>query len=291
MWLLGNEPAPDDDALNRFRGRKLSEAAESLFYQLVKKLREIDEVRYEHLFIDGTKIEASANKYSFVWKRSTTKYQTRLEEKLKSFLAVLHNQYGWLTQLTAADAYKKLSELKKEPFVSGRGKRKNQLQRDIEQLAEMLARMKKYEDYQNIFGGRNSFSKTDPDATFMRMKDDHMHNAQLKPGYNVQLAVEGEYITGVDISSERSDQLTMIPLMERMEKNLGEKYGDVTHLMPEMSRRKTTHGLRIRDVSATSSRRTTSAAKPKSSKAICTCVKTYRTTPKRTNIPARTAKN
>lgn len=104
--------------------------------------------------------------FSFVWKRSTTKYQSRLEEKHKSFLAVLHNRYGWLTQLTAADSYKKLSELKKEPFVSGRRKRKNQLKRDTEQLAGMLVRMKKYEDYQNIFGGRNSFSKTDPDATF-----------------------------------------------------------------------------------------------------------------------------
>jgi hypothetical protein len=60
------------------------------------------------------------------------------------------------------------------------------------------------------------------------MKDDHMRNAQLKPGYNLQLAVEGEYITGLDISSERSDQMTMIPLLERMENHLGAKYEDVT---------------------------------------------------------------
>lgn len=228
MWLLGDEPAPDDDALNRFRGKQLSQAVEELFYQFAKKLREIDEIKYEHLFVDGTKIEANANKYSFVWKKSTTKYQIRLEEKLKAFLAQLHNRYGWLNQLTAAKAHKKLSALQTEPFVTGRGKRKSQLQRDTEQLTEMLARMKKYEDYQVTFGGRNSFSKTDSDATFMRMKDDHMHNAQLKPGYNVQLAVESEYITGVDISSERSDQLTLIPLMERMEENLGAKYEDVT---------------------------------------------------------------
>jgi hypothetical protein len=114
------------------------------------------------------------------------------------------------------------------PFVYGRGKRKTQLQRDIEQLSEMLGRMRKYEQYNETFKGRNSFSKTDPDATFMHMKDDHMRNAQLKPGYNVQLAVEGEYITGLDISSERSDQQTMIPLLERMERQLGEKYEDVT---------------------------------------------------------------
>ena len=75
---------------------------------------------------------------------------------------------------------------------------------------------------------RNSFSKTDPDATFMHLKEDHMRNAQLKPAYNLQLGVEGEYITGFDISSERSDQLTLIPLIDKMDKNIGVKYQDVT---------------------------------------------------------------
>ncbi len=98
----------------------------------------------------------------------------------------------------------------------------------MEQLVDMMQRQEKYERYNNTFKGRNSFSKTDPDATFMHMKEDHMRNSQLKPGYNVQLAVEGEYITGLDISSERSDQLTLIPLLERMESYTGHQYGDVT---------------------------------------------------------------
>lgn len=114
------------------------------------------------------------------------------------------------------------------PFVYGRGKRKSELQRDIEQLSELVTRKKKYEKYQATFSGRNSFSKTDPDATFMHLKEDHMRNAQLKPAYNLQLAVEGEYITGFDISSERSDQLTLIPLIDKMDKNIGVKYQDVT---------------------------------------------------------------
>lgn len=113
------------------------------------------------------------------------------------------------------------------PFVHGRGKRKTQLQRDIELLRELQARKQKYEHYDKTFRGRNSFSKTDPDATFMHMKEDHMRNAQLKPGYNVQFGVEGEYITGVLVSSERSDQLTLIPMLEEM-KNQGLEYKDVT---------------------------------------------------------------
>ena len=115
---------------------------------------------------------------------------------------------------SAEELLKELNEKVTFPFVYGRGKRKTELQRDIEQLTELLTRKKKYEEYQATFDGRNSFSKTDPDATFMHLKEDHMRNAQLKPAYNLQLAVEGEYITGLDISSERSDQLTLIPLLQ-----------------------------------------------------------------------------
>ena len=229
MWLLGDEPAPDHDALNRFRSKHLTDVIEDLFYQLVKKLAETGEIKYEHLFVDGTKIEANANKYTFVWKKSVGKYQAWLEKKVMELMSDLSRRYGWMgTQIQPDDAYTRLWGLQKEPFVYGRGKRKTQLQRDMEQLEDMLARQQKYETYNTTFEGRNSFSKTDPDATFMHMKEDHMRNAQLKPGYNVQLAVEGEYITGLDISSERSDQLTLIPLLELIEAQTGRRYGDVT---------------------------------------------------------------
>lgn len=229
MWLLGDEPAPNHDALNRFRSQQLSEVMEDLFYQLVRKLAEIGEIKYEHLFVDGTKIEANANKYSFVWKKSVGKHQARLEKKMTEYMAELSCRYGWMdAEILPATACARLSQLQTEPFVHGRGKRKTQLQRDFERLEDMLQRQEKYERYTDTFCGRNSFSKTDPDATFMHMKEDHMRNAQLKPGYNVQLGIEGEYITGLDISSERSDQLTLIPLLERMEKNTGHRYTDVT---------------------------------------------------------------
>lgn len=205
--------------------KRLSECCEDLFYQLVMKLRERGEIKYEHLFVDGTKIEANANKYSFVWKKSTNKYQERLEKKLEAFLLELNNRYG-ITGLPE-DLEKVLLSRATEPFVYGRGKRKTQIQRDVEQLSEYITRRQKYEKYQQTFSGRNSFSKIDPDATFMHMKEDRMRNAQLKPGYNVQLAVEGEYITGLDVSSERSDQLTLIPLLENMDRRLGQAYNDV----------------------------------------------------------------
>ncbi len=227
LWLLNGEKAPNHYEIARFRSQRLSNCADDIFYQIVNKLAELDEIKFEHLFVDGTKIEANANKYSFVWKKSTNKYESRLLDKLDKKYTELCLKY----MLACESADELLNELKAQvnfPFVHGRGRRKSELQRDIEQLTEMLSRKSKYEKYQSTFNGRNSFSKTDPDATFMHLKEDHMRNAQLKPAYNLQLAVEGEYITGIDISSERSDQLTLIPLLEKMENNLGKSYQDVT---------------------------------------------------------------
>ena len=226
LWLLNGEPAPSSRAIWRFRSELLSECGEELFYGLVKRLKEAGEIRYEHLFVDGTKIEANANQYSFVWQKSISKYESRVLSKLEKAVPALCDQYGvWpqneevlLTQLRTRCGER----------VHGRGKRKSQIQRDIEYLEGLLLRKAKYASYQETFHGRSSFSKTDKDATFMHMKEDHMRNAQLKPGYNLQFGVEGEYITGVDLSSERSDQLTFIPLLERMHAHTGTAYGDVT---------------------------------------------------------------
>ncbi len=227
IWLLNGEKTPNHYQIARFRSQRLSLCGEALFYQLVKRLGNKGEIMYEHLFVDGTKIEANANKYSFVWKKSTNKYEARLLTKLEEVHATLCGEYGVLTP----DAETLLSVLESRmtgAFVYGRGKRKTSLQRDIETLRALLNRKTKHAGYQATFQGRNSFSKTDPDATFMHMKEDHMRNAHLKPGYNVQFGVEGEYITGVSLSSERSDHLALIPLLDSMETQLGTQYKDIT---------------------------------------------------------------
>ena len=113
-------------------------------------------------------------------------------------------------------------------FVYGKGKRKSKLQKYAEGLEDFIEKQSKYDNYNEIFNGRNSFSKTDKDATFMHMKEDHMKNGQLKPGYNIQIGVEGEYIVGVDVSSERSDQLTLIPFLDKLKSNLSTQYKSVT---------------------------------------------------------------
>lgn len=228
-WLLEGYPAPSKSHIAEFRQKRLQGVVEGLFFQLAQALYRMGEVSFEHLFVDGTKMEANANKYSFVWKGSVTKRQAKRDAQEVLLLKQINAAYGVAVEnIEAAAAFlTRQAEEKHLVFVHGKGKHKAQLQRDVEQAAELLEKKQRYEGYQSIFKGRKSFSKTDTDATFMHMKDDHMRNGQLKPGYNVQIGVSGEYIVGVDISGERSDQLTLIPLLMRMESGLGQKHAAI----------------------------------------------------------------
>ena len=112
-------------------------------------------------------------------------------------------------------------------FVYGRGKHKTELQRDYDRIYEYLERIERYHESQAILGARKSYSKTDLDAIFMRMKEDHMRNGQLKPAYNVQIGVESEYIVGIGLYSNPTDTTTLIPFLERLRKNTGIKYTNI----------------------------------------------------------------
>jgi transposase len=225
MYLLGRSPAPDHATIARFRSQRLSGVVEDLFSQVVKLLAEAGELSLCSVFIDGTKLEANANRYSFVWKKATLKNEAKMQEKMKNELPKLAAQFGIRFYVGDKIRSKDLKKLRKrlyalkgeEEFVSGKGKRKSPLQKAIEAVEGYLIRQKKYDEYNHSFGNRNSFSKTDRDATFMRMKDDHMKNGQLKPGYNVTLAVDAEYIVNAMISQERSDAGTFIPMMEKLQ--------------------------------------------------------------------------
>lgn len=224
MYLLGREPAPDHATIARFRSKRLADVMEDLFSQLVELLAEAGELSLCSVFLDGTKLEANANRYTFVWKKTTQKKEDKLQEKMKEELPKLASQFGLRFYVGEKIRVKELKKLRKrlyalkgdEEFVQGKGKRKSPLQKAIETVENYLARLKQYNDYNHSFGERNSFSKTDRDATFMRMKEDHMKNGQLKPAYNVTLAVDAEYIVGIMASQERSDMGTFIPMMEKL---------------------------------------------------------------------------
>jgi hypothetical protein len=79
--------------------------------------------------------------------------------------------------------------------------------------------IEKYNEHEKILGERNSFSKTDHDATFMRMEEDHMGNGQLKPGCNVQISTENQYITNYTLHQHPTDTKTLIPHLEERPNN------------------------------------------------------------------------
>ena len=229
-WLLQGQDAPDHNTISRFRKERLSNCIEDLFTQLVQVLSNLGEVPFANLFVDGTKIEANANKYTFVWKKASQKSEVKLQEKTRAFFLEKLGNPELPEYITASFMEEVKSAWMEEArkfdvtFVHGIGRQKSPLQRDIETVNEFATRQAKYEYNNKQFRERNSFSKTDPDATFMHLKEDHMRNSQLKPAYNVQVAVESEYIVGVDISAERNDVHTLIPFLNRIRKNYGRNF-------------------------------------------------------------------
>ena len=222
IWLLDGEEAPDHSTIARFQNERLTPAITDLFYQLMEKLIELGEISYTNVFIDGTKIEAYANKYTFVWAKNISKNLANLEEKIEAEVPQIALRYCLNPELSLVELKTALEEMVKLQgisFAHGIGHRKTQIQKDIERLNEYYERINGYYDSLKVLRGRNSYSKTDHDATFMRMKEDHMLNGQLKPAYNVQIAVESEYIVGTALFPRPGDQNTLIPFLERMERN------------------------------------------------------------------------
>ena len=234
MYLLEGKPVPDHATFARFRSIHFAPCAKRILAEMSTLLYELGEVSGETIFIDGTKIEACANKYTFVWKKAVTKNHEKLLIKIAALIAECEQLYG--IQIVHGDTVKmkhvkrlrkKLYALKQEEnieFVYGIGKRKSPLQKSIETLEEYLKRLKGYTNKLHICGKRNSYSKTDPDATFMRMKEDAMGNGQLKPAFNLQHGVDSEYIVWLTTGPQPADATTLIPFLKETEEYLAFKY-------------------------------------------------------------------
>lgn len=230
MWILQDEPVPDHSTISRFQSERLTPVIEGLFYQVIEKLIELGEVSYKNVFIDGTKIEADANKYTFVWAKAVEKLLIKLNVRIEKELPPIAEYYGIRTDIGLKECLESLlaiAHMNGVEFVNGKGKHKIQLQRDIEKLTDFATRKQNYLENTKKFNGRKSFSKTDTDATFMRMKEDHMLNGQLKPGYNVQIAVESEYIVGVSLFPNPADVNTLVPFLKRLQSQSNRKIEQV----------------------------------------------------------------
>ena len=227
MWLT-DELKPSHQTISEFMKHRLKDQIENIFYEINEYLIDKEKIDTKRLYIDGTKIEANANKYTFIWKGSIEKFRNKLYHKITKQILKLNDHYAEMGIFFPVHENYEVAYLKRIfdfletevthseiAFVYGKGSRKTALQRDYEKILEYYTKLNEYNDAITIIGSeRNSCARTDHDATFMHMKEDHMRNGQLKAGYNVQIGVSNEYILHLDIFQDRNDYQTFIPMME-----------------------------------------------------------------------------
>lgn len=212
-YLLNGALAPDYTTIFRFM-KKCEYVLEDIFIKFNKKILEIQNIDTNNIYIDGTKIEAYANKYTFVWKKAVIKNKEKNKIKIEKLINEVNSYYGINLQ-NLENIIEYLSS-KNIEMVKGKGKRKSIEQKLLEKALSFFEKNEEYEKHLNIVGDRNSYSKTDKDATFMRMKDDYMRNGQLKPGYNLQIGVCSEIIIDFKIFSNPTDVKTLIPFLDKL---------------------------------------------------------------------------
>lgn len=233
MWLSAMN-RPDHNTLNRFRSERLKGELKEIFAQIVLYLEKEGLVSLQTIFTDGTKIEANANRYTFVWGKAIKKNKERIESQLEDL---------WnYTQEIAMEEMKDTSE------ISFKSMDKEKIKSVIETIDSTLKKKKicskvrqkinyakknwpenleKYEKQEAILGNRNSYSKTDPDASFMRMKEDHMRNGQLKAAYNLQLSTENQFIVNYTLHPNPGDTKTFIPHIDNFEQLYGKTPNEI----------------------------------------------------------------
>ena len=226
IWLAGHEK-PDFITINRFRNRVKKEINE-VFTQTVLLLSAKGFISLNVEYIDGTKIESKANKYTFVWRKTVERNRERLMKKIHVLLGQIDDviaqekssENNEEVEFTPAMLTEMAGELRnaleqapgpstKEEKAAQRKKR-----RQLKELEAHRDKLQEYDNHLDTLQERNSYSKTDKDATFMRMKEDAMRNGQTKPGYNLQIATENQFITDFALFSNPADTLTMIPFLQ-----------------------------------------------------------------------------
>lgn len=228
MWLSGMS-YPDHNTINRFRGVSLKNALREVFEQVVKLLAEEGLLSIVDVYTDGTKIEANANKYTFVWKKSIKNNKEKMKKQLGEIWDYAQSVAKDEDDLPPPPDFTTIDSEKVKETVA-------ELNRVLSDKKDIDKKMKvklgyvtkhypvniaRYEKQEEILGERNSYSKTDPQATFMRMKEDHMMNGQTKAGYNVQISTSNQFIVNYTVHQTPGDTVTLKNHLEQHIKSYG----------------------------------------------------------------------
>lgn len=229
MWLAAMT-RPDHNTINRFRSQRLKKVLKQVFTQIVTLLVNSGHVSLKDINVDGTKIEANANRYTFVWgnaiKNNKEKIALQLEELWQYTEKIASEElkdkrpasFAPTDPESVKNTIDTINEALKEKEVDKVVKKKLKYAEKV-----WPTKIAKYNEQEKILDGRNSYSKTDEDATFMRLKEDHMHNSQLKAGYNVQISTEDQFVLNYTVHPNPGDTLTLPAHLEDFEQQLQTK--------------------------------------------------------------------
>ena len=211
MWLSGCI-TPDHNTISNFRSGKLKGKFKKIFNQVVFLLSEQGFLSLRDLYVDGTKIEANANRYTFVWSKSIQNNRSKISKQLKELWSYVEKVYADEDQIPNTPDFDAIDPEKVSQTIDriNVALQDKDVDKKVKQKLNYAQKnwpknIEKYNEQEKQLSGRNSMSKTDPDATFIRMKDDHMKNGQLKPGYNLQASTNNQYITGYTLGQTTAD--------------------------------------------------------------------------------------
>ena len=235
MWLSGNI-RPDHNTIANFRSGKLKGKFKKIFNQVLLLLAQQQVLNIKDIYVDGTKIEANANRYTFVWGKSMANSRERIEKQLKELWRYVETVYAEEGQRpNGPDNFDAIDpeEVAKTIDQINKALKCKKTDSKVKQKLNYAKRnwpgnIAKYNSQQEQMGGRNSMSKTGPDATFMRMKEDHIQNGQLKPSYNLQACSNNQFITNYTLAQTTTDTTTLIGHLEEYKESFGHAPDTVT---------------------------------------------------------------
>ncbi len=227
---------PDHNTINRFRDQRLLKSLQPIFTQVVLLLCEEGLLSIKDLYTDGTKIEANANRYTFVWGNSIKTNREKMKLQLNEMWQYAQSIAASELDDTDPAGFDKIDSEKMSETIDtiNAALKDKEVDKKIKQKLNYAknhwpAALDKYEQQEKILGeNRSSYSKTDTDATFMRMKEDHMRNGQLKPAYNVQISTNNQYIASYSIHQNATDTNTLIDHVSQHIRQFGQKPNNIT---------------------------------------------------------------
>ena len=232
MWLSGMNK-PDHNTINRFRSERLKDVLKTVFGKVVELLAEAGQVSLKEVYTDGTKLEAQANRYTFVWGNAIKTNKAKMEQQLKELWAYAEGVAAEELKDQTPESFapvsaQQVSETieKIDKALEGKEITKKKRQQLTYAKKNWPSNLERYAKQEQLLGKRNSYSKTDTDATFMRMKEDHMKNGQLKPAYNVQLSSHNQYVVNYSLHQNPGDTTTLKKHLESFY-SLYQKYPQV----------------------------------------------------------------